>query len=224
MRDRGQALYLTLVDFLIQLIFLALLLGVLVTLAIQSEKTDIANRVAHSEQIAKENAALRDTVEKLKKASGISNLTVLTDFLSKLGPISDAAKHAATGRALEHTVASVGGVDNAKRLLEEQIRRGQGKPSCLPDQRRLVTFHAFEDRIEVRGEPSADFVGLLSRLQVPMERTRSMSFSAFAGIFRTVPKIEPDCRYNVTVLEYSPFKRPRDVIREAFIAIPQEAR
>jgi hypothetical protein len=203
MKRTSQVLYLTLIDFLVQLIFLGLLLGILFALSISAPEEDLAKARA-------EGRASGQLLQQLMQSTGTSTITELTDLLTRLGPISD-------------LVDKVGGAQNAKKILEDQAKKGQGKPSCLSEQRRLAAIHAFENRFEIR-EVSADLAELLKKLGVSASEVKSMTFAEFEAIFSPVIGIQPDCRYNVTVIEYSPFKLPRDVVRRAFIAFPVEAK
>lgn len=212
----GQALYITLIDFLIQLIFLGLVIGVVYSIGEQEKQVD---RGTDTEKIK----SLEKTLGEIKKTSGISDITILTDQLTRLGPLSEVEKRADIGRQLESSISEAGGIKNAKRLIDEQIQKGQGKPSCLANQQKVATVHAYEERLEISGDLSADLLKLLNELNVKPAKVKSMSFQDFSSIFRPVLNLYSDCRFNITVVEYTPYKKPRDVVRQFFYTTPIDA-
>ena len=210
MKRASSTLYLTLIDFLIQILFLGLLLGYVHA----TKKTNQAEEVtalqnklkAAIEEIKKKD----EVISKLLRTSGHSTIQQLTDFLTRLGPLVSQAE-------------KVGGVHKAVEVLVDHQNKGQGKPSCLPDAAMLTIIHAFEDHLEIR-EISPELQKLLAKLGVSGESIGHMSFVQFENKFSPVLRLEPGCRYNVTVLEYSPYKMPRDVVRKVFVAFPKDAK
>jgi hypothetical protein len=211
MRQSEHVLYITLVDFLLQLLFLGLVISVIYAIAQRDDAAKLDPKQA------------RDAIEsmtEIKKLTGVSDITVLTDELTRLGPLQSAARHAELGREVEDVVAEAGGLEAAKRVLTDQIsKRGQGKPSCLENGAKLATFHAYPDRIELGQPLTKEMVSLLSRMGLTNSRVSQLSLREFRAIFEQVKRIEPDCRYNVEVVEHSFDTRPRDTVRTAFITM-----
>ncbi|MDO8283187.1 MAG: hypothetical protein Q7U10_11305 [Thermodesulfovibrionia bacterium] len=203
MKQSEQALYITLIDFLIQIIFIGLVVGVVYAVS-QTEDDKSKNNANKLEVIAKD--------------SGM-NVEELLDYMSKLGPIKTLGPAESApglfklGKELENLVAKVGGVDEAKNILKKS--GGQGYESCLPDKKAIVTFHAYENYITVDGK-TKEFDTLLSQLGVSANKIDKMTFSEFKENFNRVIKDNPNCRYNVNIIEHSDFKKPRDVIRTCF--------
>lgn len=211
MRQTEHVLYITLIDFLLQLLFLGMVISVIYAIAQREDAESLDPKQA------------RDAIERMtefKRLTGISDLTILTDELTRLGPLQPAAKHIKLGKELEKDVIEAGGPETARRILSEQnAKRGQGKPSCLDNGAKLATFHAYSDQI-VLGQPlTRDMERLLSRMNLTAERNSRLSLREFRAAFAQVKKLEPNCRYNVELVEHSFDTRPRDTVRTAFITM-----
>ena len=208
MRQSEHVLYITLVDFLLQLIFLGLIIGVIYAIS-QRDEFNTCDPIKCSE-------AFRQ-LEQIKKLVGISDLTKLTDQLTRMAPLQAAERFAGIGRDLESAVSGAGGVQEAKKILENQARKaaGQGKPSCLANGALVTTFDAFEDRIEIQRPVTEEFGKLLTELGLgtqifPLQR------ATFKNAFAPLLIKHPDCRFNVKVIEHTYDTRPRDAIGSAF--------
>ncbi len=174
-----------------------------------------------------DNDQAKEEQQKQQEIAGKSGMKVaeLSDYLTKLGPVTtlgpaeSVAGRVKLGGELEELVAKVGGTEKAKEILEERSKglKGQGYPSCLPDNRIIVTFHAFATSIKVK-EITPEFKALLSQIGVAPNKINTMSFSEFHKNFAGVVTKNPTCRYNVNIVEYSDLKKPRDVIRKYFWA------
>ncbi|OGQ51760.1 MAG: hypothetical protein A3J24_11195 [Deltaproteobacteria bacterium RIFCSPLOWO2_02_FULL_53_8] len=208
MRQSEHVLYITLVDFLIQLIFMGLIIGVIYAATQWDETNEFDPRSGEE--------ALKQ-VEHIKVLTGISDLTKLTDELTRLAPLQAASKYAAMGRDLELAVSAVGGVPEAKKALEEQTRKtaGQGKPSCLLNGAIVATFDAFEDRIEVQRPFTPEFEKLLAELGL-RDQIAPLPLATFKNTFAPLLSNHPACRYNAKVVEHSTDTRPRDAVSSAF--------
>lgn len=186
MRQSEHILYITLVDFLLQLVFLGLVIGVVYAVGSQGDTEEL---------------------KQIKAQLGTSDLTKLTDELTRLAPLKD----------IESSVSSVGGVQIAKKILEEQAKKqeGQGQKSCLPNGAIVATFDAFENRIEVKRPLSLEFQKLLGELNIAAQLS-PMSFELFTKTFSPILSRYPECRFNVIVVEHSYDTRPRDTVRKIF--------
>jgi hypothetical protein len=212
MRQTEHVLYITLIDFLLQLLFLGMVISVIYAIAQSDEKAKLDPAMAKD--------AL-ESMQRVKTLTGISDITTLTDELTRMGPLQTAAKHAELGREMEKDVLGAGGRDAAKKALAEYAARrgGQGKPSCLPDGGRLASLHAYSDRIELHQPMSKEMANLLSRIGLPQDRSARLSLAEFRDAFAPVTRLHPECRFNVEIVEHSYDTRPRDAIRSAFAAM-----
>ncbi len=152
-----------------------------------------------------------------RRQSHLSRVRGATRALPQLWP-SEARASGSYAKTLENNVAAVGGTEAANKILQEQAQKGQGKPSCLEKEKIVVELHAYEDHIEIRGAVSEDLQKLLSRLGIAAEQVRRLSLSTFQKTFRPIVAARPNCRYNVSVVEYSRFTDPRagDAISSSF--------
>ena len=211
-----QSLYVTLIDFLMQLLFFGLLIGVMYAIANAGEDDAMV-------AVTKERDKLAIQLKDLYQATGTTDFPHLKAELGRLGPLSEVSKLTDVARALAPSVEAVGGLKNAQRLIEDQVRRGQFKPPCFDNPAKVATFHAHADHIMADSQRGAEFRRLINELKVDEARLNRMSFEQFSEIFSEVLVKFPDCRFNVTVVEYTPLKQPRDVVRRFFYAFPVEA-
>jgi hypothetical protein len=210
MRQSEHVLYITLVDFLLQLLFLGMVISVIYS-SVQPDPEEIQSN--------------RTFIEKVKKTTGISDLTVLTDLLTRLGPLNQAPANVELGRDLEDAVKKVGGKDEALNLLNAAAKKGQGRPSCLENGGKLATFHAYSDRIELQMPISNEMTSLLKSLGLSVDSVSKLSLNDFANVFAPVTKRneKENCIFNVIVTEHAYDTRPRDVIRKSFLPFPRPA-
>ena len=208
MRQTEHVLYITLIDFLLQLIFLGLLIGVIYSL-------DVAGEEPPTDPVQAKIAI--EYIDKIKSLTGISDITVLTDVLTRMSPLQDNARYAKTGSDLDEVVTQIGGVDVALKVLEEQVskRAGQDFPSCLPRGVSLATFDVYLDRIELR-TPGEEMFGVLKKLNLSYDEVKTLSLRGFQNAFARITKLQPTCRYNVVIVEHSFDIRPRDSVGSAF--------
>lgn len=207
MRQSDHVLYITLIDFLLQVLFLSLLVGVIYAAA-QPMDDDLDK--------LKEQLPL---IDKIKKATGISDLKELTDQLTRLGPLGSAGDDAKSGRSFKALAEKLGGEDEALKILRAEVGKGSGPISCLPNRGRLATFDAYEDRIEFRRTPSAEFLNVLDQLGLTVNDVASLSLGEFETKFWAVKRLRADCVFWVNVVEYSFNTRPRDSIGRIFIPV-----
>lgn len=211
MRQSEHVLYITLVDFLLQLLFL----GMVISVIYSSTQPD-----------PEETQSNKSFIEQVKKSTGISDLTILTDLLTRLGPLNQASAKVEIGRDLEDAVKKVGGKDEALKLLNAAAtKKGQGLPPCLAKGEKLVTFHAYSDRIEIQTPITPEMSSLLKYLETSIESVSRLSLAEFARVFAPVyaRNQKEQCIYNVVVNEHVYDTRPRDVIRKTFLAEPRPA-
>ena len=208
-RQSEHVLYITLIDFLLQLLFLGMVISVIYAISQQEEAT------AFDPAVAKDAI---EAMQKVKNLTGISNLTELTDELTRLGPLQQAGKNVDSWINIADAVKNVGGIDTAKKILVKQA--GQGLPSCLPNKARLATFHAYPDHIDLGIHDSKEFGALLTKIGLQKANVERISTREFPTVFKQVKAHYPDCRFNVDLIEHSFDTRPRDSVRQAFMVIP----
>lgn len=211
MRQSEHVLYITLIDFLLQLLFLGLVLAV------------IYSALQPSEEEVNESKKLIPVVEQIKKSTGISDLTILTDALTRLGPLQDATLDAKRGKDFKDVVNKLGGDEQALKLLNAEANKGVGIKSCLPNQEKLTSFDTYRDHIEHHGSNSSEFMSVLKKLNIPESKVEYMTLDEFKAIFGSIKKITDDCMYYVSLIEHSYDTRPRDVFRGIFLTSPQRA-
>lgn len=209
MRQSEHILYITLIDFLLQILFLGMVVGVIYA-ATKNPKSE--------EQKVEEAKSAQENLLNIKKLTGVSNITELTDLLTRLGPLQQAYKNAASFEKIASDIDKVGGLDSTKKILSDHaaISGGQGSKSCLPNKAKLATLHVFRDRIELGSYDPKEFPNLLEKLSLSKQKVERLTLDEFTKSFSKVKTLFPDCKFNVDVVEHSFDTRPRDVIRPIF--------
>jgi hypothetical protein len=240
MKRNNDVYFITLIDLLIQIVFLGLLLYV-VAKAGESEKE--AQHKSDSESVAR-----------LLKATGVSNLTELTDELSKLAPIQELKGTAdfiaraggvnAAGELLKTAQQSggaakleaarvlvdrAGGIDKAAAIIKK-FEEGSGKPPCLftaekanKSPKVLATISADDTDISFEGT-NAELENVLALLGKSYGAVQKLSFQAFASTFSALPRLKPECRYTLRLIERTELVHARDAARFAFYLNISKAR
>jgi hypothetical protein len=211
MRQSEHVLYITLVDFLLQLLFLGLVLSVIHS-ALQPDPDEVQANNAF--------------VAEIKKLTGISDLTVLTDELTRLGPLKSAANDVKFARELESLMTKVGGQEKALKLLNDEIKKaGQGLPSCMPNGKTIATFDAYVDRLELQSPVSPEMNDLLKTLKTSPDKVMKLPLNDFREIFGPVAgrNQTEKCIYNVVLVEHAFDTRPRDKFRGLFVPFTRAA-
>ena len=209
MRQSEHILYVTLIDFLLQILFLGLVLSVIYAASLEP---DPERGKIEDPKTAQEN------IQTIKKLTGISDITELTDLLTRLGPLQQVKGKQDDYEKLYSEAKKVGGVDAAKKIPADYaaVSGGQGSKSCLPNKARLATLHVYRDRIELGSFDPKEFPDLLGKLSLSKEKVERLSLEEFTKLFSEVKTLFPDCKFNVDLIEHSYDTRPRDVIRPIF--------
>ena len=218
MRRSDNVFFFTLIDFLVQVAFFGLMLHV-VQKAAEAELVKISKNEASA-------------IDKLKKATGVSNLTELTDELSNLGPINNLKGTAdfiakAGGLAeiekIQTAMNAAGGVDKINESLD-RLRKyeGSGKPHCLPDKRDgkqiarpLATVIASDTNITFQ-ESTAELTDVLKKLGRPFDAVKELSHADFKTTFAPVVQMFASCRHTLRFIETTNFVHARDSARFIF--------
>ncbi|OYU37302.1 hypothetical protein [Novosphingobium sp. PASSN1] len=201
---------LTLVDFLIQIIFFGLLVFVFY-------------------KAAEGRSARNYTPEQVGKAidaAGVSNIVELTDELTKLAPMQlkelNGKLHAGSKDAdiakLVELVDQAGGAGAAAKKLEQ----GLGRPPCLVSEvagKRQVTVLASligsATTITFEAE-TPELRKVLTDVGLQYSDVRSLPLARFRNVFNRVVEKFPNCRYTVQLRETTGLVFARDAVQQIF--------
>lgn len=218
MQRSDNVFMLTLVDFLVQIIFF----GLFVFVVYQNMESSRRQRIAEAEKHL-------DTVY---DAAGVSNITELTDELGKLAPVGLKGFNTIWGKQggggqvseVKAIVEAAGGPaglkDKVGRLAK--LEQGLGKPPCLFEVRDgkrqglpVAGVVASADTITFTANTPA-LQQLLDKLGLSYDGVRSMGLGQFRRTFRRVVELQPDCRYSLVFRETSRLVDPRDAAGSYF--------
>lgn len=209
MNRREDVLYLTLVDFFLQMLFLVMI-ALLVYIAAQQQALQRVQKM-YSDQ--------REWLDLMKKYE-VDSSKELADELSTLAPISEFDK---ARKALEFMRKHGGDVKVAE--MVRKVEEGQGKPPCvyvMNDDKKVpkpvALFQATDNAIVlVRWEP--EFQALADKIGVGVLQTESeWGLKAFTRTWSKAVTLSPECRYTVTLKESTRFVEPRDTVQGIFYA------
>lgn len=251
MKKNNDVFFLTLIDFLLQVLFFGLVIFALMNALTQKKESE---KVADDERF-----------RQLVKAAGVSNITELTDELTKLAPINElkgtsdylqklgsvegaqkiadmsqeaggaaaliaeleaSRKLAATVAQGSHTVGEIQQRLEKLRKLEE----GQGAAPCLYTMqgtrkraKPVATVTASDSTIRLDGaEPEFDEV--LKLLGRTPESVAELTLAQFAETFRPLARLKPECRYTLRFVENTQLVHARDAAQVAFYLSFQKIR
>ncbi len=226
MRRSDDVFFFTLIDFLLQVFFFGLLLFVVGQTLQSAEKGE------------------RDVEEQKKahllKAFGVSNITELTDALTKMAPLDKlrgTADYIARNGGVEPIRAAVdaaraaGGSAKVSTLngqvaaLTERLAKleGWGKVSCIPNitvngtvrPKSIATVVVSDDGVVLQ-EPTQEMHTLLNSLGLQFDGVKSLSLGAFRSTFAPIVTKQPECRYFLDVVTHTRYLEPMRVIWSAF--------
>lgn len=215
--QRSDSIFLlTLVDFLVQIIFFGLFIFV------------VHHAITQRDKRKYDSAAVDRAVE----TAGVSDLTELVDELSKLAPVRLKGFNATLGneadeaqvRKVAEAIREAGGaagVTNAMQRLAK-LERGSGLPTCLDETvggtRRattLATATGTGDRI-VFDAPTPQFSKVLAEVGLDFDSVRSLGLREFGRTFRRVLTKRPNCRYTIVLRETTRMVNARDAAGQIF--------
>jgi len=216
-QPRSDSIFLlTLVDFLIQVIFFGLFIFVVYQTVLQ--------RDSHRYDPA--------AVDRAVETAGVSNLTELVDELSKLAPVrlkgfnatlGDKANEAQVRRAAEAIKEAGGasGVSNAMQRLAK-LERGSGLPACIDEtvdgSRRVVPLATATGTGSsiVFDAPTPQLDTLLDDIGLGFGSVKSLSLRDFPRVFQRVLTKHPNCRYTIVLRETTRMVNARDAAGQIF--------
>lgn len=251
MKKNNDVFFLTLIDFLLQVLFFGLVIFALMSALTQKQNS--------------EKGAENERVKQLLKAAGVSNITELTDELTKLAPIrelkgtsdylqklgstEDAQKLAelsqqAGGAAalvaeleasrkfattVSHGAHSVGEIQQRLEKLRK-LEEGQGAAPCLftmqgsrKRAKPVATVSASDTTIRLESaEP--EFEDVLKLIGRTSESVAELTLVQFADTFRSLSRLKPECRYTLRFIENTQLVHARDAAQVAFYLSFQKVR
>lgn len=196
---------LTLIDFLLQIIFLGLFVYVMNNSTEQDNPDPLA----------------RAAYDGLAHRYGSSSVSELTDILTRLVPADQF-------RDLIEFLKKYGNdpekVRAAVKRAEDAELKGLDKPPCYAEQKNgktvvlaLATVIASDQTVTL-GPPSEKLKEVLRDLQYSFADVRSLSLEDFQRKFSPIvthPKWG-HCRFSVDLVEKTPYTKPRDAIEHYF--------
>lgn len=201
---------LTLVDFLIQIIFFGLLVFVFYKAAEGRSKRNYTPA----------------QVGKAIDAAGVSNIVELNDELTKLAPMQlkqlnkelrADGKNADIAKLIE-VVNQAGGAGEAAKKLEQ----GLGRPPCLVSEvtgkrqvKVLAAVTGSANTITFEAE-TPELHALLTEVGLKYGDIQSLPLTRFRSVFNRVVEKHPNCRYTVQLRETTGLVFARDAVQQIF--------
>lgn len=219
MKRDDSVFFFTLVDFLVTTLFFGL---VLYAMAGDASAATVTKN--NEEAFA---------VKRIVGATGVSDLTELTDRLTRLGPIKDIEQTKAyvdsTGglvklQEIQALVRAAGGLDSLSvAMVKLRRQEGYGKPPCRfvmgSDGRKSPTdiarARATDSTISLITRFPA-FDSLVTKLGIVLPPGGVFTLSEFRREFARIPEMEPNCRYWIEFVEQTRYVDARDSAYTAF--------
>jgi len=198
---RDDVFFLILVDFLVQILFFGLFLFVFYQASLQRDQ---------------------DKLKEAVDAAGVSDVSELTDDLSRLAPVklkefADLIKRAggvdAVAQLLRRVSQEGGATASISRLDKLRRLEGSDKPSCLVDQttrqpRALMAVQASGRSITItQGTP--DLARVVADLGVEASVGHVYSPETFQRAFSPLLSRQPQCRFYIRFEERTELVAPR---------------
>lgn len=226
MRRSDDVFFFTLIDFLLQVFFFGLLLFV-VGQSLQNDKE-------------RDHEKERQEVERIKEAAGVSNITELTDALTKMAPLkellgtSDFIQRNGGFKNIEAAVnaaSAAGGVDKVSSLAVDMKTMGErlaklegwGKVSCIQNemvngklQPKSVATVVVSDRSIRLDDPTPEMHVMLQSLGLGFDSVRELDLADFRKAFAPLVMKHPECRYFLRVVTKTQFLDPMRAVWSAF--------
>jgi hypothetical protein len=216
-KQSNDVFFFTLIDFLAQALFFGLVLIVL-------HKAAHRNEDAAARQAAREAQESRVAVQHTLRAAGVSNLTELTDYLTRLSPnhdlrgtaeFFDSAGGINRVKEVQAIAAAAGGTERLREKLKKYDEAyglhpchttRQGKP--VP----IATLELHDDQVVVQSR-TKEFDRLIERLGTSTRETASLSLAEFQTAFAGLRALERECRHYVNVRACTRFLDPAESVQ-----------
>jgi hypothetical protein len=218
---------LTLVDFLFQIIFFGLFAYAMsvatentdwksAALALQQKFKDespagvqkVVDVMPDDAQRLKDALANEEAAKRLEQHFGVSDLTKLTDELTRMAPVEEL-------RSASKLIQKAGSVERATDAVDRYLKSGIGKPACLLADvsknraKPLATIIGYEDHLEFQAE-TPELSAVLVKMGTDFESVRSLPLAQFKRVFSRLGALYPDCMYTFDLIEKTRYVEPRD--------------
>jgi hypothetical protein len=207
---------LTLVDFLIQIIFFGLFIFVVYQALVSRDAKQYD----------------RQSVDRAVEAAGVSDLKELIDELSKLAPVTLKGFNSrlgdeAEGKQIKEAADAIkkaggaAGVSNAMDRLAK-LEKGSGLPPCLSEaangQRKVVLLATAVGNGSTIAftEPTPQLIKLLNEVGLSYGSVQSLGLREFPRVFQRVLQKYPNCRYTIMLRETTRMVDARDAAQQIF--------
>lgn len=208
MKQSDDVFFFTLIDFLVQVFFFGLLLFV------------VNQAVSAKKEVQRQQEA--QSLNSVMKAAGVSSITELQDYLTKLAPLhtlqgtADFINRLGGTEKVKEAMALVtasGGVEQVK-LKVKKYDEAYGLPPCLKDEvngrtvpRTLAVLRVEDSAIEIlRASPDLNRLLVEAGLNA-LDSTR-MSLDEFRSRFAPLKARSPSCAHFVEVKVATQFINP----------------
>lgn len=216
-RRSDNVFLLTLVDFLIQIIFF----GLFVFAVWQA----VLNRGAEKRYDPQD---VKDAVE----TAGVSNLKELIDELSKLAPVRLKGMNDTLGKdvtpeqvtQVQEAIKQAGGAEGLTTAMQRlaKLEQGSDKPPCLFEMlngqrqsKTLGTAVGMASSISFTGS-TPELEQLLAEVGLSYANVQSLGVREFPRVFSRVLKAHPNCRFTITLRETTSMVTARDAVQQIF--------
>ena len=199
MSKREDVLYLTLIDFFLQMLFLVMI-ALLAYIYVER----------------RHNAEAKQFHD-LAKEYKVDSVQELIDRLQTLAPISNLED----AKKAQELIEENGGLKEVDAMISK-FKEGQGKPPCvfetvngLKKPKSIATFIATNSSITLTAwEP--EFEVLANELNRTITAQQQWSLRGFSSAWQSTVVKHPNCRYTVTLYERSNLIAPRDHVQGIF--------
>jgi hypothetical protein len=215
-RRSDNVFLLTLVDFLVQIIFFGLFVFVVYQAVLNRQAKRYDPKQVH------------DAID----AAGVSNIKELIDELSKLAPVRLKGFNESLGKQARpsdvkdavEAIAQAGGAAGVSQSMSRlaKLEKGMDKPPCLSEvvngQREteiLASAVGTASSISFTGS-TPQLEALLSEIGVPYDRVRTMGLHEFTRTFAPILQKHPTCRYTIVLRETTRMIDARDAAGQIF--------
>lgn len=218
---------LTLVDFLLQIIFFGLFSYAL-SIANEDSNWKMASAafekkfggqnadevIATVEKLPDEVSQIKEVlknaeqIRKITKHFGVSDFTKLTDELTRMAPVKEL-------RSANSLIEKVGNVQRANDAIDKYLKSGIGKPACLVTNdgkgraKPLATVIGYEDHLEFQSE-TPELKAVLLNMNVSFAQVKSLPLFQFRQTFSRLGSLYRDCMYTFDLIEKTRYVEPRD--------------
>ncbi|MDR6412250.1 UNVERIFIED_ORG: hypothetical protein ABIC62_005674 [Burkholderia sp. 1595] len=169
---------------------------------------EVVDAMPHDAQRLKDALANEEATKRLAQHFGASDLTELTDELTRMAPIAQL-------RSANKLIQKAGTVERANDAVERYLKSGVGKPACLladatkNGAKPLATVIGYEDHLEFKAE-TPELSAVLIKLGTDYAAVRSLPLAQFKHVFSRLGTLYPDCVYTFNLIEKTRYVEPRD--------------